>query len=300
MAGGLAALLDDISLLARAAAANVDDVAAAAGRTSAKAVGVVVDDTAVTPKFVHGVSPQRELPMIWRIARGSLFNKLIIILPLALLLSWIAPWALNPLLMLGGTFLCFEGMEKVIEHLTGSAPAHEDKKPADEDKLVKSAITTDLILSSEIMVISLNEVTYLDFWPRTFVLVIVGIALTALVYGCVGILVKIDDIGLRLAQTDSQLMARCGRGMVSAMPKLLTLIGVIGTFAMLWVGGHILIVGLDSLGWHWPEALVHHLESGHGGILRWMIETGCSLLFGAIVGLIVAFVVHLTPLKRIL
>ena len=161
MPGGLAALLDDVALIAKTASASIDDVAAAAGKTSAKATGIVVDDAAVTPRFVQGVTPARELPIIWRIAKGSLFNKLVIILPVALLLSWLAPWLLNPILMLGGAYLCFEGAEKVWEKISGHEDHEEaavDTGPDAENKLVRGAVTTDLILSAEIMVISLNEV----------------------------------------------------------------------------------------------------------------------------------------------
>ncbi|WKD60843.1 Inner membrane protein YedI [Corynebacterium ciconiae DSM 44920] len=301
MAGGLAALLDDISLLARAAAANIDDVAAHAAKTSTKAVGVVVDDAAVTPKFVEGISPSRELPMIFRIARGSLFNKLIVILPLALLLSWLAPWLLNPILMLGGAFLCFEGMEKVIERLTGADSKDEAASAgntADEDQLVKSAIATDLILSAEIMVISLNEVAHLSFGVRTAALVLVALGLTALVYGAVALLVKMDDLGLKLAAADNSGTAAFGRGLVAAMPKVLAVIGVIGTFAMLWVGGHIILHGAAELGCHAPEEFVHSLTSDHHGFLGWLITTGCSLVVGAIIGTILATAVHFSPLKR--
>ncbi|NLF92221.1 MAG: DUF808 domain-containing protein, partial [Corynebacterium marinum] len=201
MAGGLIALLDDVALIARAAAASVDDVAAAAGKTSVKAAGVVVDDAAVTPRFVTGVTPARELPMIWRITKGSLINKLVIILPIALFLSWIAPWALTPILMIGGTYLCYEGAEKVLAKVLGHGghdkPA-KDKSPVAEDQLVKGAIMTDLILSAEIMVISLNEVSDQPMIFRAAVLVVVAIGITALVYGAVALLVKMDDIGLRM------------------------------------------------------------------------------------------------------
>lgn len=301
MAGGLAALLDDVSLLARAAAANIDDVAVHAAKTSTKAAGVVVDDAAVTPKFVAGVSPSRELPMIFRIARGSLFNKLIVILPLALLLSWLVPWLLNPILMVGGAFLCFEGMEKVVEIATGEegkqTPASANKS-VDEDQLVKSAIATDLILSAEIIVISLDQVAHLTFGVRTAVLVVVAMGLTALVYGAVALLVKMDDVGLKLASSDNSGAAAFGRGLVAAMPKVLAAISVIGTFAMLWVGGHIIVHGVAELGWRGPEDLMHSLSHGHYSFLGWLINTGYSLAVGAIIGSILATAVHFSPLKR--
>lgn len=295
MAGGLAALLDDVALIAKKAAATVDDVAAAAGRTSAKAAGVVVDDAAVTPKFVQGVTPARELPIIFRIGRGSLFNKLVIILPLALLLSWLAPWALMPLLMVGGFYLSFEGAEKVAEKL-GIVAHHdaESEEVVEEDALVKQAILTDFILSAEIMVISLNEVTTEPFLNRTLILIVVALAITLGVYGFVGLLVKIDDIGLRLIATGKPAAARFGRGLVTAMPKVLNTIAVIGTFAMLWVGGHILLSGFDELGWHWPHgvaAAASGAVESWGGFAAWTAETLCSLGFGLVAGFIVLGIV---------
>lgn len=297
MAGGLLALLDDVALIARSAAASLDDVAAAAGKTSVKAAGVVVDDAAVTPRFVTGVTPARELPMIWRITKGSLVNKLIIILPIALLLSWIAPWALTPILMIGGTYLCFEGAEKIL-HMVLPQDSHEDKTPVREqvnskeaeDKLVKGAIMTDLILSAEIMVISLNEVADQPMLFRAAVLIVVGIGITALVYGAVAMLVKMDDIGLRMVERDKG--AAFGRGLVAAMPKVLSTIGFIGTFAMLWVGGHIIVVGLEEFGFTWPYDFIHGLEvAAGGGFLGWLVNTFFSLIVGLIWGLIVTGIV---------
>lgn len=208
MAAGLAALLDDIAALAKLTAASLDDVAGATGRASAKAAGVVVDDTAVAPRFVEGVSPKRELPIIKKITIGSLRNKLLVILPVALLLSQFAPWLLTPLLMLGGTYLCFEGAEKVIERFSPNKHAEEelaaDRGPDAEKKIVSGAVRTDLILSSEIMVISLNEVSHEPLLSRTLILVAVAIFITILVYGVVAVIVKMDDIGLALAKKDSE------------------------------------------------------------------------------------------------
>ncbi|GAB2508639.1 Inner membrane protein YedI [Corynebacterium atrinae] len=297
MAGGLLALLDDVALIARSAASSLDDVAAAAGKTSAKAAGVVVDDAAVTPRFVTGVTPARELPMIWRITKGSLVNKIIIILPIALLLSWIAPWALTPILMIGGTYLCFEGAEKII-HMVAPHNSHEDKTPVREqvnakeaeDKLVKGAITTDLILSAEIMVISLNEVADQPILFRAAVLIVVAIGITALVYGAVAVLVKMDDLGLRMVERGKA--AGFGRGLVAAMPKVLSTIGFIGTFAMLWVGGHIIIAGLEEFGLTWPYHFIHSLEvAAGGGFLGWAVNTFFSLIVGLVWGLVVAGIV---------
>ncbi|MFV8380568.1 DUF808 domain-containing protein [Corynebacterium hindlerae] len=301
MAGGLAALLDDVAAIAKVAAANVDDVAVNAAKTSAKAAGVVVDDAAVTPQYVSGVTPAREIPIIWRIAKGSLVNKLVFILPVALALSVWAPWALTPILMLGGSFLCFEGMEKVIEKFSGdhSHATSVQTEPQDENKLVRSAITTDLILSAEIMVISLNAVTDLSFPMRTAVLVLVAIGITLLVYGAVGLLVKMDDIGLRMAAREDAGSQKMGRALVDAMPKLLTAIAVIGTFAMLWVGGHIVLVGLAELGWTPLYDFVHHMETMvPAGFLAWCVNTFFSLILGAVWGGIIAGIVHVTPLKR--
>ncbi|NLF91677.1 MAG: DUF808 domain-containing protein [Corynebacterium marinum] len=295
MAGGLIALLDDVALIARAAAASVDDVAAAAGKTSMKAAGVVVDDAAVTPRFVAGVSPARELPMIWRITKGSLINKLVIILPIALFLSWIAPWALTPILMIGGTYLCYEGAEKVLAKVLGhgghDTPA-TDKSPLAEDQLVKGAIMTDLILSAEIMVISLNEVADQPMAFRAAVLVVVAIGITVLVYGAVALLVKMDDIGLHMVSRGGA-GAGFGRALVAGMPKVLTAISIIGTFAMLWVGGHIIVLGLAEFGLAWIYDTIHGLEVAvGGGFLGWLVNTFFSLLFGLLWGGVVVFLVE--------
>lgn len=302
MAAGLAALLDDIALIAKKAAATTDDVAAIAGRTSTKAAGVVIDDAAVTPKFVAGVSPARELPIIWKITKGSLVNKLIIILPIILLLSWLLPGALTPLLMLGGFYLSFEGAEKVLEkvglggHGEGESDDGDEEKDQSESALVRGAIFTDLILSAEIMVISLNEVSDQPLLTRALVLILVGLMVTFAVYGVVGVLIKIDDIGLAIAhkQGASEGMKKFGLFLVKGMPKLLTAIGIIGTLAMLWVGGHILLVGFDELGLHWPYQAVHHVVENFehlGGAVTWLMETGFSLLFGLLIGALIAVVV---------
>lgn len=311
MAAGLAALLDDIALIAKKTAATADDVAAMAGRTSTKAAGVVIDDAAVTPKFVSGASPARELPIIWKITKGSLINKLIIILPIILLLSWLLPSALTPLLMLGGFYLSYEGAEKIVEKLgLGGHGTHEESEgeagtkgeetdggeDQSEDAMVRGAIFTDLILSAEIMVISLNEVAHEPLLTRALVLIIVGLIVTFAVYGLVAILIKIDDMGLALMHKEGagDGTKKFGRFLVQGMPKLLTLIGIIGTLAMLWVGGHILLVGFDELGLHWPYETVHHIVENFehfGGAVTWLVETGFSLLCGLIIGLIIVAVV---------
>jgi len=314
MSGGLFALLDDIAVLAKAAAASIDDVGAAAGRASAKAAGVIVDDTAVTPRYVEGLDPKRELPIIKKIAIGSLRNKLLFILPAALLLSQFLPWALTPLLMIGGTYLCFEGAEKIWEkishHPEGQADElHEGGQVADEKDIVSGAVRTDFILSAEIMVISLNEVANEPLLSRAIILVVVALAITALVYGVVALIVKMDDVGLNLAARGNGVASRLGRGMVAAMPKVLTTLSTVGIAAMIWVGGHILLLGLhdlsEMLGWHvlaLPYEWVHHAEEAvHGatgalgGILGWITNTIGSAILGLIVGAIVVAVLHLLP-----
>ncbi|MGF0224671.1 DUF808 domain-containing protein [Dietzia natronolimnaea] len=306
MAGGLAALLDDIAVLARMAAASTDDIAAASGRASVKAAGVVVDDTAVTPQYVRDVEPSRELPIIRRIATGSLGNKAIIIV-FALLLSQFVPWILTPLLMLGGAYLCYEGAEKVWERVTGhheEATPVVEKGPDAEKRMIRGAVTTDFILSAEIMMIALNEVAEEPFWTRAAILVVVGLFITALVYGVVAVIVKMDDIGLHLAGRDSPGVKRFGSGLVRAMPTVLEVISFVGMLAMLWVGGHILLVGLDELGMTAPYHLVHLLEepaaavAGVGSVLGWLVNTVCSLLFGLVVGAVAVAVAHVVPRRR--
>ncbi|MET3943427.1 DUF808 domain-containing protein [Corynebacterium mucifaciens] len=302
MAGGLLALLDDVALIARQAAASVDDIAGMTAKTSSKAAGVVIDDAAVTPQYVSGVTPSRELPMIWRITKGSLRNKLVFILPIALLLNAFAPWALTPILMLGGTYLVFEGAEKIVHKLSSDSDEQAEqaanKSEQDEDNLVNSAIRTDLILSAEIMIIALDEVKDQPVWMEAAVLIAVGIFLTVAVYGAVALLVKIDDIGRGMIERGNA--PKLGRGLVKAMPYVLSAIGVIGTIAMLWVGGHLIVRGLDEVvGWHWPhEIIAKGQEAVGGGALGWMVETGISMIVGLIVGFIVLGVVQLVKKLR--
>lgn len=297
MPSGLAALLDDVAGITKLAAASLDDVGAAAGKAGTKAAGVVIDDTAVTPRYVHGLSPQRELPIIWKIARGSLFNKLIILLPAALLLSWLAPWAITPLLMLGGAFLCFEGAEKVIEAVGGhEAHAAEDEAVGDPAHLeaakVSGAIRTDLILSAEIMAIALADVSDKPLWERGVVLAIVGLGITVAVYGVVALIVKMDDIGLHLAQRRLSATRAFGRALVKGMPAVMSALSVIGTAAMIWVGGGILVHGAAQLGWHAPEEVIHHwAEGAGGGFLGWLVTAFASGVVGLVVGGVIALVV---------
>ncbi|OLL75544.1 putative Membrane protein [Pseudonocardia sp. Ae168_Ps1] len=309
---GLFALLDDVAALVRLTASSLDDVAGAAGRAGAKAAGVVVDDAAVTPRYVQGLKPERELSIIRRIATGSLRNKLLVILPVALLLSQFAPWLLTPILMLGGTYLCYEGAEKIWEKLAGHTPTAEtqdEQAAADPDahekKVVSGAVRTDFILSAEIMVIALNEVASEGFVARAVILAVVAVAITALVYGVVALIVKMDDAGLALAARGSGAVAAFGRGLVRAMPVVLTVLSVVGVAAMLWVGGHILLVGTDELGFHPLYGFVHHLEllvhdatGALGGFLGWLTNTVGSAILGIVVGAIVVAVLHLVPWPR--
>ncbi len=306
MSAGLFALLDDVAVLARLAAASIDDVGAAAGRASMKAAGVVVDDTAVTPQYVHGVAAERELPIIKKIAIGSLRNKLLFILPAALLLSQFVPWLLTPILMLGGTYLCYEGAEKIWEKVSGHEEHQElasEISPEAEQSMVTGAIRTDFILSAEIMVISLNEVADESFLPRAIILTLVAIGITILVYGVVGLIVKMDDIGVSLSERKSAAAQRIGHGLVRGMPGLLNVISIVGTAAMLWVGGHILLVGTDDLGWHGLYDVVHHLEEGAhdalpdiGAVVGWLTNTALSAVIGLVVGAVVVAVMHFLPL----
>jgi uncharacterized protein len=306
VAGGLVALFDDVAVLARAAAASVDDIGAAAGRASVKAAGVVVDDTAVTPQYVHGLAAERELPIIRKIAMGSLRNKLLIILPAILLLSQFLPFLLTPILMIGGAYLCYEGAEKIWHRLTGHHDEHAAvEEVPDEKTIVSGAVRTDFILSAEIMVISLNEVASEAFVSRAIILAIVAVGITVLVYGVVGLIVKMDDVGLSLSQRSGKRIAGFGRGLVKAMPKLLSGLTVVGTVAMLWVGGHILLVGTDELGLHFLYETVHHLEeAAHeatgavGGVVGWLVNTLGSALLGLLVGGLIVLVMSLTVHRR--
>ena len=240
MPSGLAALLDDVATIAKMAATSVDDVSAAAGRASMKAAGEVVDDAAVTPGYAMGFSPDRELPIIRKIAVGSLKNKFLILMPGALLISAFAPWALTPILMMGGAYLCFEAVEKLLEkaggHGDGETPVEELALASDEQekKMVASAIRTDLILSAEITAIALSDLAERPLLTQAAALAVVGFLITVAVYGAVALIVKMDDIGLHLAQRRSASAQALGRGLVRAMPVVLSGLATIGTLAMLW------------------------------------------------------------------
>jgi len=301
-------LLDEVAALAKLAAASVDDVAAAAGRASLKAAGVVVDDTAVTPAYVRGLAAERELPIIRRIATGSLRNKLLFILPAALLLSAIAPVVVEAILMFGGCFLAYEGAHKIIHALRHDDHDHDvpavEVGPEAESTMVAGAIRTDFILSAEIMVIALKEVIEEPLVFRGVILAVVALGITAVVYGVVALIVKMDDLGLKLAERSSPRSQRLGRLLVAAMPKVLNWLSVIGTAAMLWVGGHILLVGFDELGWSAPYYLVHRLEElvhgvpAIGGALAWTVNTAASAWVGMVVGALLVVVVERLPFRR--
>lgn len=309
MPSGLFALLDDIATIAKVAAASIDDIGAAASKAGVKAAGVVVDDTAVTPRYVTGFTPDRELPIIWRITKGSIFNKLVLILPALLLLSAVAQWAITPLLMIGGAYLCFEGAEKVIHALQKdkTSLAEDAEIVADKDHeeaMVKGAVRTDFILSAEIMVIALNEVLDEHFAMRAATLAVVAVAITIAVYGVVGLIVKMDDIGLHMAKEGSSARRAIGRGLVSFMPKLLSALALIGTAAMLWVGGQIFLHGLDeyhigNIG-HGLHDFAHSVAGGlpGAGVWEWLINAGGAGVFGLILGGLIVAVLHLLPGKK--
>jgi uncharacterized protein len=303
VAGGLVALLDDVAVLARTAAASIDDIGVAAAKASTKAAGVVIDDAAVTPQYVRGLAAKRELPIIKRIALGSLRNKFLIILPVILLLSQFVDWLLTPILMLGGAYLCYEGAEKVWAKIAHHQ-AHGTEPAKDEKTLISGAVRTDLILSAEIMVITLNEVIDEPFFARLAILAVVALVMTVAVYGAVALIVKMDDAGLRLAQLPG-FLATVGRGLVKAMPIVLTALTVIGTAAMLWVGGHILLVGTDELGLHFLYKTVHHMEeAAHdatgalGGLVGWLLNTTASAILGLIIGALLVLLMTVTIHRR--
>ncbi len=312
MSAGLFALLDDIAAIAKVAAASLDDTAAKAMTVSKQAAGIVVDDTAVTPRYVVGFAAKRELPIIGKIAWGSLKNKLLYLLPAALVLSAVAPWAIMPLLMAGGAFLCFEGYEK-LHHLV--RPEHDGDDPRDpaptsatpaavspaeakaaEDAKVTAAIRTDFILSAEIMAISLGSVTASGFWSKAFILAIVAILVTVMVYGAVALIVKADDVGVVLAKKGRLAMTRAlGHWLVTGMPSVLGVLSLVGMAAMLWVGGGIVLHGLSDFGLGAIPHGIHEIGVAAGqafGPLRvlvgWLTEASVSGIFGIILGWLVA------------
>ncbi len=297
---GLIALLDDVAAIAKVAAASIDDIAGQAAKAGAKAAGVVIDDAAVTPKYVHGFQADRELPIIWRIALGSLKNKLLLLLPGLLALDYFAPFVITPLLMLGGAYLCFEGAEKVFHVLFphASDEVEADLDPADparlEEEKIAGAIKTDFILSAEIMTISLAAIPDSSLWMEAITLAVVGTMITVAVYGAVALIVKMDDIGLHMAATGRTAPWRgLGRGLVLAMPKLMAFLSIVGTAAMLWVGGNIVVHGLHELGWnglydpiHHAAELAAHALPAAAGFVTWAVTAALDGVFGLALGLL--------------
>ncbi|AUH62778.1 DUF808 domain-containing protein [Paracoccus zhejiangensis] len=305
---GLIALLDDVASISKVAAASIDDVAGQAVKAGAKAAGAVIDDAAVTPKYVQGFDASRELPIVWKIARGSIFNKLIILLPIALLLSAFAPWLIAPLLMIGGAYLCYEGAEKVAHAFGSHSDAHDSAKhthpdqdgAALEETRVAGAIKTDFILSAEIMTIALSTIPATDtLWMKALILFIVAIGITVAVYGFVALIVKADDVGVHLATERQGALAALGRGIVKIMPGFMKVLTVVGTAAMIWVGGQIIIHGLHEMGQHQPyEWIKHQAEAAAlalpqiAGLANW----ATTAFFDGIVGLVIGLI--LIPLAK--
>lgn len=302
MSVGLLALLDDVAGLVKVAAASLDDVAGQAAKAGVKAAGAVIDDAAVTPNYVQGFNADRELPIVGKIAWGSIKNKLLFLLPAALLLSLFAPWLISPLLMIGGAYLCYEGAEKTFHALRPhDAELHEaGLEPASlgaqnlEDQKVSGAIQTDFILSAEIMTIILAAIEVPDFWTRAAILAVAGVGITVAVYGVVALIVKGDDFGVWTARNARTRFGRAfGRGIVVFMPVFMQVLSVIGTAAMTWVGGSIIVHGLFEFGFGWPEHLVegaaHWAESAVpaiAGVAAWFATALVDFVFGILIGTI--------------
>lgn len=293
---GLLALLDDVAGIAKVAAASVDDVAAQATKAGAKAAGAVIDDAAVTPKYVTGFDASREIPIVWRIAKGSIFNKIVILLPIALLLSSFAPWAIAPLLMIGGAYLCFEGAEKIL-HALQPAEHEVEAGPMDaaglEESRVKGAIKTDFILSAEIMTIALSTIPATDgIAMKAAILLLVAFAITAAVYGFVALIVKADDVGLHMA-THDDIRRPIGRGIVHFMPYFMKVLMIVGTAAMIWVGGNIIIHSLSEMGltapYQWiaqqAAAIAGTVSANLAGITRWFATAAMDGVIGLAIGM---------------
>ncbi len=296
---GLVALLDDVAAIAKVASASVDDVMGQTMKASSKAAGAVIDDAAVTPKYLTGFSAERELPIVWKIARGSLFNKLVILLPVALLLAAFAPWAIPPLLMLGGLYLCFEGAEKVW-HAVNPADHYEEDLVKEkmsaaklEEKKVRGAVKTDFILSAEIMTIVLNAMPADRPFAMTAIsLALAGVIITLAVYGSVAVIVKADDVGLHLAERgNGGILPAIGRGIVKGMPVVMQTLVVVGTAAMVWVGGSIIVHGLHEMGWHAPYDAIHavavaagHAVPAYAGAVEWIVTAVLDGILGLVLG----------------
>ncbi|MEP2029943.1 MAG: DUF808 domain-containing protein [Paracoccaceae bacterium] len=300
---GLLALLDDVAAIAKVAAASLDDVIAQAGKAGTKAAGAVIDDAAVTPKYVHGFDASRELPIVGRIAFGSIKNKMLFLLPAALALSAFAPWAIAPLLMLGGAYLCFEGAEK-IAHLFWPHASHESVETTTdmahlEEQRVAGAIKTDFILSAEIMTIALAAIPDSSFWMEAATLAVIAVGITAVVYGGVALIVKADDLGLLMSNKGGIGIIRAmGRGIVKAMPGFLIALTAVGTAAMLWVGGSILVHGLKELGFGQLEHVIHDWAVAAGqaipqstATVEWIAKAAMDGVFGLVIGLLLIPVV---------
>ena len=295
MSSGLLALLDDVAVLAKKAAILLDDTAALSMKAGVKSAAVAADDTAVTPRFVIGIAASRELPIIWKITLGSLRNKFLFVLPAVLTLGWFAPWIITPLLVLGALYLSYEGFEKVHEWLTGGggeenslaqAALTPQELAAFERERVNSAIRTDLILSAEIMVIAYAQIADQPFVYQLAALALVALGITVLVYGVVAIIVKMDDFGLWLAtrRNGGRLLRAIGRGIVRAMPGFLKVLSIIGTIAMLWVAGGIIMHALAEYGVHAPERIAHRVP--------YVGDLLATLALGLLTGFVVWLLAH--------
>ncbi|MGX1497516.1 putative DNA repair protein MutK [Labrenzia sp. MBR-25] len=297
---GLLALLDDVAAIAKIAAASADDVIGQAAKAGAKAAGAVIDDAAVTPKYVAGFSPAREIPIVWRIAKGSIKNKLLFLLPAGLVLNEFLPGVITPLLMLGGAYLCFEGAEKIYHIFK---PHHHDVDEPEgfvpdplhlEEQKVSGAIKTDFILSAEIMTIALSEIPESTIWLEAAALALVAIGITTVVYGSVALLVKADDFGLMLTRRGRLSATRAvGRAIVKAMPGFMKLLMIVGTAAMLWVGGSIVLHGMDVLGFGVIYGTIHdiahnvaHAVQVTQGFVTWAVTATLDGLFGLAFGMV--------------
>jgi hypothetical protein len=305
MPSGLIALLDDVALIAKLASASADDIGAATARAGVKAAGVVIDDTAVTPRYVTNLSPERELPIIWKIALGSFRNKLLFLLPAGVALSAFLPWLITPILMLGGAYLAFEATEKIMEKILHDHEHQVELLQADtaqelEARQVSGAIRTDLILSAEIMAIALNELDEMHIAEQAVALALVGVVITVAVYGVVGLIVKLDDIGLHMAARRNPAAKAFGMGLVHVVPKLLTALSGIGTAAMLWVGGGILLHGMEELGVlpqipHLVHDIAHQVAEATGAVgpaLEWLTNALGAAIVGGAIGWVIAMIVR--------
>jgi uncharacterized protein len=313
VSSGLLALLDDVAAIAKIAAASLDDAAAQAAKAGSKAMtkaaGIVIDDAAVTPRYVVGFASDRELPIIGKIALGSVKNKMLFLLPGALIMSYFTPWLITPILMLGGAYLAMEGYEKVVDLLPGDHSHDDDGNGVDDDigktslelenEKVASAVRTDFILSAEIMAITLSTIAAASIWMQAGVLAVVGLGMTAMVYGAVAIIVKADDVGAAMARMSNGLVRAIGRGIVIGMPIFLKVLTYIGMVAMLWVGGGIITHGLHELGIHGPEETIMGIGKAAGayvpgmaGFVAWFVGASISAVIGLIIGAIVAPLAH--------